>query len=289
MHSDLPLLFVRYTAGSAGRFLVMLLQTSHRLSCWRQQVDRARSTAEFEQVYMSWIRDSYRSDLSRHLYHEPKPDCPLHEFFSASHPRGNEIDASGFVRHLRELGFEYTLKAIQNQQPTTVLVHKSQLPKFGTGSTVVNVVVDPASRRWLHRVKFVKGFRFKQDSWITQYEDPDVKLARFGKVAFANDYRLPGSQFSVIRNYVINDPNLLMFTNANTITADPSNQFYQQQFIELSDLLDYNRLVPRLAELFDALNLGTPNFDLIKDIWDHYYQTNIAPFKWAQIPVPART
>jgi hypothetical protein len=38
-----------------------------------------------------------------------------------------------------------------------------------------------------------------------------------------------------------------------------------------------------------ALNLGTPNFDLIKDIWDHYYQTNIAPFKWAQIPVPART
>jgi hypothetical protein len=238
---------------------------------------------------MSWIRDSYRSDLSRHLYHEPKPDCPLHEFFSASHPRGNDIDALGFVAHLRELGFDYALEAIQNQRLTTVLVHKSQLPKFGTGSTVVNVVVDAASRRWLHRVKFVKGFRFKQDSWITQYEDPDVKLARFGKVAFANDYRLLGSQFSVIKNYVINDPNLLMFTNANTITADPSNQFYQQQFIELSDLLDYNRLVPRLTELFDALNLGTPNFDLIKDIWDHYYQTNIAPFNQAQTPFYAMT
>lgn len=289
MHSDLPLLFVRYTAGSAGRFLVMLLQTSHRLSCWRQQVDRARSTAEFEQVYMAWIRDSYRSDLSRHLYHEPKPDCPLHEFFSASHPRGNDIDTLGFVAHLCELGFDYALEAIQNQRLTTVLVHKSQLPRFGTGSTVVNIVVDPASRRWLHRVKFVKGFKFKQGAWITQHEDPDVKLARFGKVTFANDYRLPGSQFSVIRNYVINDPNLSMFTDINTITADSSNQFYQQQFIELSDLLDYNRLVPQLERLFAELNLGTPNFDLIKSIWDHYYQTNIAPFNQAQILGLAKT
>jgi hypothetical protein len=80
-----------------------------------------------------------------------------------------------------------------------------------------------------------------------------------------------------------------MFTDAAAITADPSNQFYQQQFIELSDLLDYNRLVPRLVELFAALDLGTPNFALIKDIWDHYYQTNIAPFNRERIPDPAKT
>jgi len=278
MHGDLPLLFVRYTAGSAGRFLVMLLHTSDRLSCWNQQVDSARLTPNFDQSYMAWIRDSYRSDLSRHLYHEPKPDCPLHEFFSASHQRGNNIDATGFVTHLQELGFDYALEATENQRPTTVLVHKSQLPTFGVGNPVINIVVDPASRRWLHRVKFVKGFKF-----------PDVKLARFGKVTFANDYRLPGSQFSVVRNYVINDPNLLMFTDANTITADPSNQFYQQQFIELSDLLDYNRLVPQLERLFAELNLGELKTQLIKAIWDHYYQTNIAPFNRAQIPDPART
>jgi hypothetical protein len=289
MHSDLPLLFVRYTAGSAGRFLVMLLQTSDRLSCWNQQVDSARSTPDFNSIYMAWIRDSYRSDLSRHLYHEPKPDCPLHEFFSASHQRGNDIDLVGFVQHLKELGFDYTLEAIQHQRPTTVLVHKSQLPRFGVGNSVINVVVDPASRRWLHRVKFVKGFKFKQGSWITQHEDPDVKLARFGKITFANDYRLPGSQFSVIRNYVINDPNLSMFTDANAITADPSNQFYQQQFIELSDLLDYRRLVPALERLFDVLDLGAPKIALIKDIWDHYYQTNIAPFNQARILDPAKT
>ena len=289
MHSDLPLLFVRYTAGSAGRFLVMLLQTSDRLSCWNQQVDAARSTANFDQTYMAWIRDSYRSDLSRHLYHEPKPDCPLHEFFSASHQRGNDIDAPGFVTHLQELGFDYALEAIHNQRPTTVLVHKSQLPTFGVGSSVVNIVVDPASRRWLHRVKFVKGFKFKQGAWITQHQDPDVKLARFGKITFANDYRLPGSQFSVVRNYVINDPNLSMFTDAAAITADPSNQFYQQQFIQLSDLLDYNRLVPALERLFDVLDLGALKTELIRDIWNHYYQTNIAPFNRARIPDPAKT
>jgi hypothetical protein len=170
-----------------------------------------------------------------------------------------------------------------------VLVHKSQLPTFGVGNPVINIVVDPASRRWLHRVKFVKGFKFKQGSWITQHEDPDVKLARFGKVTFANDYRLPGSQFSVVRNYVINDPNLLMFTDADTITADPSNQLYQQQFIELSDLLDYTRLVPQLERLFAELNLGELKTQLIKAIWDHYYQTNIAPFNRAQIPDSART
>ena len=46
--SKLDLLFVRYAPGSAGNFLIAMLQTSDQLDCWNQQVDKSKNTDQFE-------------------------------------------------------------------------------------------------------------------------------------------------------------------------------------------------------------------------------------------------
>ena len=64
--SKIPLLFVRYAPGSAGNFLISILQTSNKLPCWDMQVENSKGTPQFEDCFKNWFSKCFQSNLEEH-------------------------------------------------------------------------------------------------------------------------------------------------------------------------------------------------------------------------------
>ena len=87
--SKIPLLFVRYAPGAAGNFLIAILQTSNKLSCWDTQVENVKGTPQFEDFFKNWFSKCFQADLENHIKYEPHHPYQL-DFVSAKHPRGDD-------------------------------------------------------------------------------------------------------------------------------------------------------------------------------------------------------
>lgn len=272
----IPLLFVRYAPGAAGNFLIAILQTSHKLPCWDGQVEQSKGTAQFEIVFKNWFSKCFQQDLENHIKHEPHHPYQL-DFVSAKHPRGDDLSAEEFVEELKKRQDQLFLNNIDCGKQTVMRLNKPTIPQWGLGNSVVNIVVDKTSKKWFHKIRYIKLFGKDKDGWISKENHPDYLVAKFKKIQFRNPYCFQISKFTFLKNFIIGESAILPFYNYTKLLEPVTNQDCNQYQINLSCLINPNTSVDTMIWLFEQLDLGTPNKQLIEWACSYYYQYNVAP------------
>lgn len=282
MNGQIPLIFVRYASGSAGRFVSVMLQTSEKVACWSEELERHKGTAQFADRFFEYFQKGYQDDLSRHLYNEPGPDYPVWPWFSATWPRGDDLSVDEFIDQLIAHEYQYWLDNIHASKKSLLLLHKSRLPNFAYNASVVNIVIDPPAYKWLNRARYLKIFGEENGRWFSREHMPDLLQQRYQgveRLVDLPDIWLEGSQRHVVRHHVIGDPRVLMFRDSELIRQDPSNQLGIQLDINLSDILNLDRFLKAMSLIFYVHMMDKPDLELMSRCWFHYYQTNIGIFK----------
>jgi len=280
--TKLPLIFVRYASGSAGRFVSTMLQLTDRVACWNPDLEKLKHTDKFSAAFFKYFQQGYQHNLSRHLYHEPTPAEPVWPWFSATWPRGDDLTVDEFVDQLILHEYRHWLENINRGRLNLLLLHKSRIPVFGLGSKIVNIVVDPASKKWLNRARYLKIFGEENGRWFSREHMPDLLQQRYAgveKMIDLPDIWLEGSRREVIRRHVINDPRVKMFESVDQIQKDPGNLSCSQVTIRLSEVLNKTNFMAAMSYIIWVFDLGRFDKDLMAQCWQHYYETNIEIFK----------
>ena len=280
--SKLPLIFVRYASGSAGRFVSTMLQLTDRVACWDPGLENLKHTKKFAAAFFEYFQQGYQNDLTRHLYHEPTPREPVWPWFSATWPRGDDLTIDEFIDELILHEYQYWLENINRGRLNLLLLHKSRIPRFGLGSKVVNIVIDPDSKKWLNRARYLKIFGEENGRWFSREHMPDLLQQRYAgveKMVNLPDIWLKGSRREIIRRHVINDPRVRMFENIEHIKQDPGNTSCEQATIDLSEVLNEKKFMAAINYIVWMLQLGGFDKELMQQCWQHYYETNIEIFK----------
>jgi hypothetical protein len=275
--SKIPLLFVRYAPGAAGNFLISILQTSNKLPCWDIQVENSKGTPQFEDTFKNWFSKCFQPDLENHIKHEPHHPYQL-DFVSAKHPRGDDLSVEQFIEELTTRQDQLFLNNIQHGQHTVMRLNKANIPQWGLGNCVINIVVDTPSKKWFYKTRYIKLFGKDNNGWwISKENHPDYLVAKFKKIQFHNPYRFEISKFAFLKNFVIGESAILPFYDYNKLLEPPSNQCCKQYRVNLSRLLDPSTNVDTILDLFEQLELGIPNKKLIEWACGYYHQNDIAP------------
>lgn len=274
--SKIPLLFVRYAPGSAGNFVISILQTSNKLPCWNTQVEQSKGTPQFDECFKNWFSKCFQSNLENHIKYEPHHPYQL-DFISAKHPRGDELSAEQFVKELKNRNDQLFLNNIQNHQQTVMRLNKPVVPQWGLGNSIINIVVDKTSKKWFYKTRYIKLFGIDNNEWVSKENHPDYLSAKYKKIQFSNPYRFQMSKFAFLKTFVIGEPAILPFFNYDKLLEPVSNRYCKQYKLPLSDIINPKSNVKLMLNLFDQLDLGTPNKKLIEWACDHYYQNNVAP------------
>lgn len=272
---SIPIIFVRYAPGACGTFLLTLLSTAPQAACWDPHVQELKNSNNFAQHFLKWFKKKFTYDLQNHLKHEPHHPYKI-DFFSAKHPRGNNIDQTEFIELLKQRNDLLLLNNIQQNKNTLLRLNKSVVPDWGCGNPVVNIVIDHSSKKWLHRARCTKLFGYHDCSFILKEEHPDFLKAKNYNLNFGNKYQVHDTPLSFYKKYVVNDPVVQMFRDQQLITQHSSNAQCAQHWINLGDILNSVVAVDRIQQLADQLQL-TVDSSLIKACYQHYYKTNIQP------------
>jgi hypothetical protein len=274
----LDLLFVRYAPGAAGNFLIAMLQTSDQLDCWNQQVEKSKNTDQFELQFKSWFADCFKSDLNNHIKYEPHHPYQL-DFVSAKHLRGDNLSTREFVDHLVQRNDQLFLNNIKSQHRTVMRLNKTVIPQWGMHNPVINIIVDSAAKKWFWVSRYVKLFGQDDKGYISKENHPEFLAAKYKKVWFNNPYQFCMSKFSFLRRFVIGESAIMPFYNYNKLLESETNQHCDQYKINLSELLDPKQGVNIVISLFNQLNLGQPNIELLQWAHNYYYNTNVKPLE----------
>jgi len=274
--SKIPLLFVRYAPGAAGNFLISILQTSDKLPCWDIQVENSKGTSQFEDTFKNWFSKCFQPDLENHIKHEPHHPYQL-DFVSAKHPRGDDFSVEEFIEELKTRQDQLFLNNIRRGQQTVMRLNKPNIPRWGLGNSVINIVVDTLSKKWFYKTRYIKLFGKDSNGWISKENHPDYLVAKFKKIQFHNPYQFQISKFAFLKNFVIGESAILPFYDYNKLLEPSSNQYCTQYKVNLSNLLDPSTNVDTILGLFEQLELGIPNKKLIEWACGYYHQNNIAP------------
>lgn len=278
MVGNIPILFVRYAPGAAGNFFISVIQTSLKVSCWNAEVQSAKGTDEFDIKFKQWFSRCFQPDLPNHLKYEPHHPYHL-DFFSSKHPRGNELTAEEFVSKLIDRNDRKFLDNIDQKQLTVMRLNKSVVPVFGQGNTIINIIVDPPAKKWFYQTRYIKLFGQDSEGWVSKENHPDFLKAKFKKVLFQNQHHFQVSKFSFLRDFVIGEPSIQPFFSETKLLADPSNQTCQQLSINLSIIFNENQFLTTISSVFDQLNLGQPDLDLVRWAFRHYHNNDVTPIR----------
>ena len=274
----IPIIFVRYAPGACGTFLLTLLQTSSRVSCWNPELEELKGTPEFAGRFLNWFKTKFVSDLDNHIKHEPHHPYQL-DFFSAKYPRGNDITEFELISLLKERQDHLFLDNIDKNKYTALRLNKTGIPVFGYENTVINIIADVDSRRWLHRTRWTKLFGYEDGKWISKENHPEFLKAKFKNTKFNNQYYFDCTWREFARKFIIDEPVMEIFRNAEKLLSDPSNKFCKQHFINLSTILNPELGLIKIQNLFARLELGAPDIKLLGECYAHYQETNLTPLK----------
>jgi len=270
-------MFVRYAPGSCGNFLISMLQISDCIAHWYDHVEKCKGQEIFDTIFFDQFKKNFTNDSANHLKNEPHHPYQL-DFFSAKMPKGNDIDLDDFINCVQQRSDQSLIDSWARGQFTVFRLNKSNVPKFGYGSTVINIVIDVASQAWLNRCRLIKLFGKKQGAWISKENDPEFLKYKFKSVSVQNQYQFNMPNFSFIRRCVIQEPVIQLFQSERDLMQHESNLYCDQSFLLLGDILDKQKFMSVLHKLYDDLELGPVHQNLVDKCYDHYYHTNILPF-----------
>ena len=271
----MQLLFIRYAPGACGNFLISLLQSSPQVSCWNLELQNSKHTQDFKNNFVNWFDGCFTYDLDDHLKREPHHPYKL-DFISAKHPRGDELSAEQFINELKTRNDTAFLESIENGLYTTLRLNKVKVPLYAYNSTIINIILDQASLPIFYKLRLKKLFGKQDNSWIKKEEHPEYLKYKYSKIQFDNTYKFDIDDDTFYNKFVIDRPYTSQFESIDAVTNHASNQECKQIFVNLSDLLS-TQVFDIVEDIFQQLNLGVPDKELVEHCYQRYYQTNIEP------------
>lgn len=258
-------IIVRFAPGSGGKFLSTLLQLSPSINPWCHQTHS-------DQV-VDWFKSHFTEDFVNWLKLEPEVPYQTN-FVSNRFNRGDNVDTHSALEILAN---DHLFQEHWNNDKKICLIsNKSKIPKWVQGNCqIVNLVIDSVqSKKWTSRCRLHKQFLKQGDCWIIKQDHPDFCSSARSLLAkqFNNPTTFSGTTVEFLRQFIVNDALIKMFTDKNTILADDSNQSEQQYFVRLSSLINPDHTATAIETICNQLGIECPNLDLVRILAQYYYQ-----------------
>lgn len=264
----------RFTHGSAGKFLSTLLQTSKVVDHWSETIQKYKADNElFYELTLEYVRRSFPSDHSAHVRSEPMVPYNT-ELYSAGFERGNEVSFQEYLNNAVVKNDVRYLDSIKHNLFANIILNKPNIPYFCYGSNVVTILVTTdVEQNWVNSALQFKHMLETDDSIIyLPYSPSHCNFLSLPTVLkYKNKYKFDKSEKSVLANIInSNYKNKEWYSNPAMFSEFDKSMNLDNQFINLSDLLDINKLIPTLTAIFDYFELGQLNENLITDMHKIY-------------------
>lgn len=265
-------LITRFTHGSAGKFLSTILQTSTKVDHWSAIVQANKNNPQLlTPILEEYMRRSFPHDHSMHLKSEPMVPYDV-SLYSAGYPRGNDVTLDQYLKNAQEVNDFRFLSCIQHGLIPNLVFHKPQLPLFCNDSNVITITVTSnKEKEWLYKTLWSKQFLENDDEIRYMISDPSYcSFASLPTVVkFNNNYKFPiGKKSELYEKHVLNNPaNFYYFDPDKFSTIDKK---FNNVFLALDDILVEKQFLEKMTEIFQQLDLGIANIDIIKrmhQIW----------------------
>lgn len=256
---------VRFAPGSGGKFLSTLLQLSPSINPWDSQIHS-------NQV-VEWFKNHFTEDFVNWLKIEPEVPYQTN-FVSNRFNRGDNINTQEALELLSD--DQIFQKHWNNDKKICLISNKSRVPNWIQGQCqIVNLIIDDVqSKKWTSRCRLNKQFLKHGDQWIIKQDHPDFCSSTRSLLAkqFNNPTTFSGTTVDFLRQYIVNDPLIKIFTNKAAVLADESNQYEQQYFVQLSQLINPKYTSMAIENICNQLDIQCPDLNLVDILAQHYYQ-----------------
>jgi hypothetical protein len=268
-------LVVRYANGSAGKFLVNLLMSSKSAAHFEPTVEQNKTDISC----IGYTQQHFVGDLDNWLIHEPKhSDAWNLHHISSNYGRGEQLTADEFLSIAKQDATDYFWESVNNGKCIPFVWNKPTVPEFFKSAKFITIIIDPDSVKWYHRARWYKQYSVKDNKIHIKEHDPKYNSTSVTKYydQFNNSYIVDQHPFSFIKQNILRSPKKLLFQNCDTFINQPINQ----EFINLSDILNVERCRQRVYELCIKFNLEPISDNLITECHKHWL--NCHNFKYSK-------
>jgi hypothetical protein len=267
-------LIVRYANGSAGKFLTSLLMSSTSVSHFDSNVENNKT----DDACLNYIQTHFVKNLNNWLVHEPKhTDAWNLHHVSSNYPRGDNLTNDQFLSIAKTDATSYFWKSVSDNKVIPFIWHKSSVPDFFKNAKFITIILDQKSIKWYHRARWYKQYSLVNGKIHLNEHDPNFNSSKLNKYyeQFKNVVDVDSSVYSFIKHNIIRDNKKKLFQTTDTF----AQQSIDQEFINLSDILDVNRCITRLNQICNNYKLDLISPDLIRQ--GHTHWSNCHTFKYA--------
>lgn len=275
--SEPRFLLTRFTHGSAGKFLSTVLQTSNNVDHWSAIVQAQKNTDLYTDVTLEYVRRSFQKDHRQYLRSEPMVPYNT-DLYSTGYERGNDVKIDQYIENAKLKSDSRTIQALENNMLMNLVLNKPTVPAFCKNSkSIIITVTSEREKSWLFKTLWSKHF-LETDNHI-HYIPSDPMLCNFSSLPavlkFKNQYIFPTShKEQLFRQYVVNNStNAWYFDPERFIDYDLSHGL-TSKFIRLADILDKDKFLIEIDQIFDFFNLGTPDIKLISNVHNIWANVN---------------
>ena len=269
-----PFIVTRFAHGSAGKFLSTLLQTSNKVDHWSVTVQSNKNNPELlKPILQEYVQRSFPSDHSVHLKSEPMVPYDV-SLYSTSYPRGNDVTLDQYLKNAQAANDSRFLSCHENDLIPNIVFSKPNIPNFCYNTKVVTILItSELERSWVNSALQAKHFLESEDSIIYVPNSPmHCNFSSLPTVLkYKNKYKFDKSEKQLLLQMLdSNYKNTDWFTDPEKFTEVDGLLNLDNQFINLSDILDIDKLIPVLSFIFDYFKLGQLDEKLIRPMHKIY-------------------
>jgi hypothetical protein len=143
---------------------------------------------------------------------------------------------------------------------------KQHIPSFFINPKVATIIIDNQAVKWFHRALWYKKYGVKEGKIHVKADDPLFNPYRSNYInKFKNPYLIDEHPFTFIKKNIINNKSKQTFMDINNFLDVPD-----QQFVNLSELLDEDLLVIAVNRICINLKLQSVSESLIRLAHQHW-------------------
>lgn len=227
----------------------------------------------FSSLVLQYVKRSFPEDLSQHMKQEPMVPYST-DLYSTRYPRGNEVTLDQYLSHAIQIDDRRLLACIDNQLLINLVFHKPTIPTFCDGSNVVTILTTTENEKnWV--VRALEHKHFLEINSQLHYLPADPDYCSFVSLPVVLKYNNPykfdlADRERVLDQYVVNTDTNHWYDDPEKFVEYDKEHNLNNCFINLSDILDAEKLIAEVERIFDHFHLGKTNSKLIRamhDVW----------------------
>ena len=258
---------VRFAAGTGGRFISTLLQLSPDVAHWDPTLD------DNMVGYRKYLDYSFPPVPDEHLRVEP--DLPYNtDFYSGTYDRGTDITFDQYCDNQSD----YFFKNINSKKYVNLILHKSTIPKFMHGSSVVNIVIDtPDALEFAQKMLWLKHYKVVGENKINQLPHDPTTCNKKRSDIVRKFYK--GSSVTSVTNVkdyytsVVNNNEMEMFQSVELLLEDETNLACKHQYFYLSNIFDEGCLTTNINHICTGIGIRIPDSDLLSYTFNKWWDS----------------